>query len=143
MKFDSPSSASRWMFQVLWLAGLYNIAFGVWVVLFPLKLFAMIGMPPPSPILIWQCVGMIVGVYGVGYICAAYAPKRHWPIVLVGLLGKILGPIGFYFAASRGELPWKFGWINVTNDLIWLVPFTIILFKAWNRAHQTPHRWFE
>ena len=34
---------------------------------------------------IWQCVGMIVGVYGVGYLVAASDPLRHWPIVLVGM----------------------------------------------------------
>jgi small multidrug resistance pump len=142
MRFDSPDSVPRWMFQVLWLAGLYNLAFGVWVVLFPRSLFNLVGMAPPSPILIWQCLGMIVGVYGIGYICAAYAPMRHWPIVLVGLLGKILGPIGFYFAASRGELPWKFGWVNITNDLIWWIPFAAILVQAHYHAHTTRHRWF-
>jgi small multidrug resistance pump len=41
---------------------------------------------------IWQCVGMIVGVYGVGYLIAAFDPLRHWPVILVGLLGKVLGP---------------------------------------------------
>jgi small multidrug resistance pump len=142
MRFDSPDRAPDWMFRVLWFAGLYNLAFGAWVVLTPRSLFSLIGMSPPTPILIWQCVGMIVGVYGVGYICAAYSPLRHWPIVLVGLLGKILGPIGFCIAARRGDLPWKFGWVNVTNDLIWWLPFVIILARAWRYAHSTPHRWF-
>ena len=79
---------------------------------------------------IWQCVGMIVGVYGVGYAIAAEAPFQHWPIVLVGLLGKVFGPIGFLFAAMHGELPWVAGWVNVFNDLIWLGPFAAILWHV-------------
>jgi hypothetical protein len=76
---------------------------------------------------IWQCVGMIVGVYGVGYWIAASDPKRHWPIVLVGLLGKIFGPIGFIQAYFAGEFNAKFGLTILTNDLIWWIPFFMIL----------------
>jgi hypothetical protein len=80
---------------------------------------------------------MVVGVYGVGYWIAARDPARHWPIVLVGWLGKVLGPIGFLLAALAGELPWAFGLVNVTNDLIWWVPFTAILYYAW-RTNSAP-----
>lgn len=80
---------------------------------------------------IWQSVGMIVGVYGLGYYIAAFDPVRHYPIVLVGFLGKLFGPVGLVLYAWKGELPWAFGWVNVTNDLIWLVPFAIILYYIW------------
>jgi hypothetical protein len=79
---------------------------------------------------IWQCVGMIVGVYGIGYLVAANAPFRHWPIVLVGFLGKIFGPVGFLAAALSGDLPWCWGATIVTNDLIWWIPFALILYRA-------------
>jgi hypothetical protein len=82
---------------------------------------------------------MIVGVYGVGYTVAAFAPARHWPIVLVGLLGKIFGPMGFVWAASRGELPWIAGWTILTNDLIWWVPFALILRHAYGSERYTRH----
>jgi hypothetical protein len=118
------------MRSTLILAGVYNLLWGAWVILFPLALFGWTGMEPPRYPQIWQCVGMIVGVYGVGYLLAARNPVRHWPIVLVGLLGKTLGPIGFLGAALRGELPWAWGATVVTNDLIWWVPFGAILFEA-------------
>ena len=47
-------------------------------------------------------VGMIVGVYGIGYIIASARPLVHWPIILVGFLGKIFGPIGFTKALIEG-----------------------------------------
>jgi hypothetical protein len=99
-------------------------------------LFDLSGAERPQPVAIWQCVGMIVGVYGVGYAIAAFHPMRHWPIVLVGLLGKVLGPIGFVDALARGVFPASFGWTIVTNDLVWWVPFTLILFAAF-RSHAT------
>ena len=74
---------------------------------------------------------MIVGVYGIGYLIAASDPIRHWPIVLVGFLGKVLGPIGFAEALWSERLPLAFGFNIVTNDLIWWVPFFLILSSAW------------
>jgi hypothetical protein len=117
---------------VLISAAAYNILWGGWVVLFPAMAFELIGLPQPRYPQIWQCVGMIVGVYGVGYAIAASHPVRHWPIVLVGFLGKIFGPIGFVDAAVRGALPWAAGWTILTNDLIWWIPFGMILHRAWH-----------
>lgn len=123
--------AHPWMSLVLRLAALYNAAFGVWAIFFPRLAFEWSGIAAPNYLELWQCIGMIVGVYGLGYWIAASNPLRHWPIVLVGLLGKIFGPIGFLKAALDGTLPWSFGWINVLNDLIWIVPFAAILHAAY------------
>ncbi|MEM1070484.1 MAG: alkyl hydroperoxide reductase [Planctomycetota bacterium] len=120
-----------WMKWMLICAGVYNLAFGIFAIGFPSLMFEMIGMTPPRYLELWQCIGMIVGVYGIGYIIAAYAPYRHWPIVLVGFLGKLFGPIGMAWAVFNGTLPLSFALANVTNDLIWLVPFGLVLTHAW------------
>jgi hypothetical protein len=126
----------RWAKWTLVAAAAYNIIWGGWVVLFPTMGFRLADMPLPRYPEIWQCVGMIVGVYGVGYAIAAIDPMRHWPIVLVGFLGKIFGPIGFVGAVIRGTLPLTMGWTILTNDLIWWVPFGMILYRAWSDARQ-------
>jgi hypothetical protein len=125
-----------WARRVLWAAAAYNIAFGAWAVLWPAQWFELGGMEVPDKLFVWQCVGMIVGVYGVGYACAAPRPLRHWPIVLVGFLGKVFGPIGFLDAALRGDLPWRAGWLIVTNDLIWWLPFGAMLLLAWRHRQE-------
>ncbi|MFO1031929.1 MAG: alkyl hydroperoxide reductase [Planctomycetota bacterium] len=127
----------RWAGPLLRTAALYNLLFGGFAVLFPSAWFEWSGMPVPSLLSLWQCIGMVVGVYGVGYWCAARAPLRHWPIVLVGLLGKVFGPIGFVGAAARGELPWSAGWLLLANDLVWWVPFALLLLAA-RRHHHRP-----
>lgn len=131
-------STPRWMRVSLLLAAAYNIAWGTFVIFFPRVPFAWLEMEPPHYIELWQCIGMMVGVYGVAYALAARDPLRYWPIVLAGLLGKILGPIGFLQAALGGNLPWRVGWTILTNDLIWWPPFVAILLGAYRR--RTPLR---
>lgn len=121
---------SSWPAFVLRSAAIYNLAWGAWVIAIPNHLFDLTGIERPNYPGIWQCVGMIVGVYGIGYWIAARDFVRHWPIVLVGLLGKIFGPIGFLQSALAGLLPWSWGFMILTNDLIWWVPFVGMLYLA-------------
>lgn len=121
---------SPWMSAVLVAAGVYNLVWGCWVVLFPDSLFHMVNVEPVNHPVVWQALGMVVGVYGIGYLIAARDPLRHWPIVLVGLLGKVLGPIGFLQAFWTGQLPLQFGWVNLFNDIVWWFPFAAILYHS-------------
>ncbi len=135
---DAATITPRWMKYVLLAAAIYNLAWGAWAILFPTAIFRWAQFDPlPAYPELWQCIGMIVGVYGIGYGIAAYDPARHWPIVLVGLLGKIFGPIGFVQAVWVERFPLRMGWTILTNDLIWWVPFTLILAYAWNQKHAT------
>lgn len=119
-----------WMRPLLIAAGIYNLIWGGFVLAFPLQPFQWAHMPPPNYPEIWQSVGMIVGVYGVGYIIAASNPVRHWPIILVGFLGKLFGPIGMVNAIWTHKLPPVAGYVCLTNDLIWWVPFGLILWRV-------------
>lgn len=119
------------MKNVLIAAAIYNLAWGAFAIVSPETIFRWAGFDPmPAYPQFWQCIGMIVGVYGIGYWLAARNPYVHWPIVLVGLLGKIFGPIGFLDAMIQKTLPAKMGWTILTNDLIWWIPFTLILVGA-------------
>ena len=114
------------------------MSWGAWAVLFPSAIFSWLDMPQPNYPQFWQCIGMIVGVYGVGYAIAAFDSVRHWPIVLVGFLGKVFGPLGMVQALWSGQLPWGFALNCVTNDLIWWVPFFLILKHAWDEFQSDP-----
>jgi hypothetical protein len=132
----------KWAFYSLFIAGIYNLAWGAWVILFPQFSFEIFGAEVPKYLELWQCVGMIVGVYGIGYIIAATDPNKHWPIVLVGFLGKVFGPIGFIQALYTGVFPLAFGIHNIFNDLVWLIPFYLLLKRAYyfhtDDSHITP-----
>ena len=126
----------KFMKNVLILAGIYNLVFGFFCVVFPAYIFKLLSIDPPQYLFLWQCIGMIVGVYGIGYIVASGNPLMHWPIVLVGLLGKIFGPIGFIQTAMAGDIPWSFGYIIITNDLIWIGPFVYILLCSYIKRNE-------
>lgn len=121
----------RQMSISLRLAAVYNVLWGAWVVLFPHSYFSWMEMEALTYPTIWQGTGMIVGVYGLGYWWASYAPMTHWPIVMVGFLGKIFGPLGYVLNYFQDLIDPKFGYILITNDLIWWVPFFMILKKAY------------
>jgi len=121
----------NWEFYLLWLAGIYNISFGFWAIFFPKSAFEIFGLAVPHYLELWQCLGMIVGVYGLGFIIAAYNPIRYWPIILIAFLGKSFGPIGFTKAIIDQSFPISFGLIILLNDMIWLIPFFFILKKAY------------
>jgi peroxiredoxin len=119
------------MTTVLRLAGIYNLLWGAAVILLPVWTSSLAGFDPaPRYPELWQCIGMIVGVYGIGYWVAANDPVRHWPIVLVGFLGKIFGPIGLVGGLVKGTLPIQMAFTCLFNDLIWWVPFGMILWHA-------------
>lgn len=133
MKENFPS----WMTTCMRLAAVYNILWGAWAVLFPNHFFELVGMDAPNHPMIWQGMGMVIGVYGLGYWWSSYDPMRHWPIIMVGFLGKIFGPIGFfgnYFILET--VPFSFFYTLITNDFIWWIPFFLIL----KRVH-THHNW--
>jgi hypothetical protein len=115
---------------ILRAAAVYNVLWGGWVVLFPAHFFVLTGMEIPNQLLIWQGMGMVIGVYGIGYWWASYDAVRHWPLVAVGLLGKVFGPIGFVWNYAQGLVPFSFFFTLVTNDFIWWIPFFLILRKV-------------
>ena len=84
-------------------------------------------------LMIWQGMGMVIGVYGLGYWWAAEDPIRHWPIVAVGFLGKLFGPLGFAMNFLSGDAPWEFFYTLITNDFIWWIPFFLILREAYRK----------
>lgn len=106
-------------------AALYNLVWGTVNILAPNLVFELIGMSRPSHGALWQVVGMFVLVYAPAYLWAARHPGQHRHLILIGLLGKILGPIGFLGSAVTGQLPLSFGWVILTNDLIWWPAFIL------------------
>lgn len=130
MQGEGEGSAEAWASFLLALAALYNLLWGGVVVLAPAWCLGLVGLGADASRPLAQCIGMLVGVYGVAYWIAASDPGRYWPLVLVGLLGKVLGPLGGIWAVARGDLPAAILVVNVMNDLIWWGPFAWILWCA-------------
>ena len=132
LKADSP----RWHGKMLKVAAAWSIFSGLYFAAFPELAMSVLQVEPQTGYAeLWRYLGITLCVYGVGYWCASYAPVRHSLLVMIGLLGKILGPIGFLLAARNGSLPILPGIVFLANSLIWSIPFTAVLLHAWRSHH--------
>jgi hypothetical protein len=113
------------------LAGAYNIAWGILAVLDPQWLFRFAHMPDANYPQIFACLGMVVGLYGLLYWEVARVPEQGWRIAAVGLIGKLLGPVGLAVLIVTGQWPIRTVVLCLTNDLIWWVPFARYLADSW------------
>jgi len=111
------------------LAATYNITFGAWAVLRPRGFFTLFAMDAPRYPSIWQCLGMVVGVYGLAYAYAAWRLERAVPFIALGLLGKVLGPIGWVATVHSGEWPIRTFTLVLFNDIVWWLPFSLFLLE--------------
>lgn len=112
-------------------AGVYNIGWGLYAVWDPQWLFRYAGLPPLNHPQIFACLGMVVGLYGILYLEVARVPERGWLLAAVGLIGKILGPIGLAGLIYSGAWPRSTIVLCLTNDLIWWLPFSFYLYDGW------------
>jgi hypothetical protein len=116
---------------VFMIAGLYNMAWGIWSVADPQWLFRYTGMPLSNQPAVFACLGMVLGLYGILYLEVARLPERGWMIAAVGLMGKLLGPVGMLWLIRTGVWPPSAFVLCVTNDLMWWIPFGLYLHDAW------------
>lgn len=122
--------APRWMAWVLYVAGVYNISAACFAFLYP----PQIGYPE-----LWRYLGAITAAYGVVYLLIAARPFQYWPIVFAGLFKALLGPLSISHFAVIGALSMRMTILIVANDVIWWIPFALILEGAY-RAHLNGRR---
>jgi hypothetical protein len=118
--------------SIMLLAAIYNAVWGVVIAVDPQII--LFNYPSSSfTLILLRCIGMLVGTYALAYYFASKDPVKYWPLVVVGFIGKILGPLGSMYYILKGELTPQFLYVNLLNDLIWLVPFGWILFQVWTK----------
>ena len=118
---DAPASPWRTVCRYTFAAAtVYNLVWGVAVILFPQTGLDAVGVHTDAiGLQFWQCIGMFVLVFAIGYAYAAVDPERYAPFILTAALGKLFGPVGFAYGYLTGKLPGSLGWALVFNDLIW------------------------
>ena len=127
-----PVLSEKFLVKVFRAAAIYNICWGAVVVLFPNLFFDLFALPHINYPFVMSGLGMCIGLYGYGYWAVANDPPRYPQIVLIGLLGKVLGPIGWFWTVATTGLPLRTMWTNVLNDFIWL-PFFVGYFVWYKR----------
>jgi small multidrug resistance pump len=115
-----------WMRTLLQFAGGYNLLAALGMVVFYHEGCRLIGMDKPSPIMPVQLVGLLVGLFGVGYWMVARRPLENRGVLWLGFWSKLLGSLLSGYHVARGTLPPIFIPLVTLSDVIYLPPFFII-----------------
>ena len=125
-----PERLPPWMRGFLLMAGVYNLAWGIFICNFPDAYYNwLIGANNrESQLVVYQGAGIIV--FGLIYILACLYPIRFWYLILLGLLSKMFGAVGVYFFITDKSLTNHFIFHLLVNDLVWVIPLAMITFRA-------------
>jgi AhpC/TSA antioxidant enzyme len=120
----------QWLRQVLVFAGVWHIVLGAAIVVAPDAFFDLSRIPRPNYTQLWQGSGVMTAMMGVGYVIAARNPLRYWPVILIGFVPKLVAPFSFAWGVWRHGLPLAFGSLVIIHDLLWWIPFAMLLWLA-------------
>ena len=123
---NNAKPLNSWMHLLLKFAGGYNILAGASMVLFYHEGFKLLGIPKPEFSLPIQLVGLLVGLFGIGYLMVERAPVENRNILLLGFLSKFLGPLLAVGYIIKGDLPMTMIPVLFFADTIYLIPFWMI-----------------
>jgi hypothetical protein len=115
------------MRYLLWFVGGYNLLAGAGMAIFYHEGFKLLDLPKPEFLLPVQLVGLLVGIFGIGYWMVAWNPVENRNVLTLGFLSKLLGSllgIGYLLA---GKVPLVFLPVLFFADIIYLPPFLVIM----------------
>jgi len=127
-KYKSP----KWMSYVLKLAGVYSIFWGLFLLVFPNTFSQVINVNTPKYAEIWQCISIFSIVFGIGYLIASTNPVKHYVIILIGFLTKLLLAFLSLKLFLFNGFSTNFIFHSIVTDVIWLLPFSFILKEAYH-----------
>lgn len=117
-----------WAVWSLRLASIQCLFWGPFIILTPEVSGRVYGFGRPlTDVFLWQGSGLIIFLFGIGYLIASSDPLRHWLMVLIGLLAKVLGPVGMLWSVWTGQVSSDVLRLIPLHDLLWWIPFTMIV----------------
>jgi peroxiredoxin len=123
-----------WMQYVLIIAGLYNIAWGCIAIINPAFFCFNTHLSIPDYPAMWRGIGLLAILFGIGFLIASRRPFRHWPIIFIGFVCKITSASVFFYYLSASDVTMEAFPTILANDIIWLIPFALILYYAFDHA---------
>lgn len=129
MEIKETLRIEPWMRGLLLLAGVYNLGWGFFIYQFPGAFYqwSTMSVKSPPPVTEWHGLGILF--FGALYILTAIYPLRLWFLLAAGLLFKILGGLWFYLYIMEKNINNRFLFHLIMNDLVWVIPFTVILWR--------------
>ena len=122
---------SNWPKHLLRAAAIHCSAWGLFIIALPTMSATVYGFDRPlTDVFLWKGSGLILLLFGLGYGIASRDPLRHWAMVFVGLVAKVLGPIGMALSVWTGEVSPRVLILIPFNDILWWIPMALIIKSA-------------
>jgi CDP-diglyceride synthetase len=126
----------KWMKFVLRFVAIFNVLAGLFMLIGYHETYKIIGMNKPDISFPIQLVGILVGLFGVGYYLVAKNPVENRNVLMLGFWSKFLGScLGTYYV-GRGQLPLQFVAVYFFADVIYLPPFYLIMRRLYAIARE-------
>ncbi len=126
-----------WMQYLLIFAGLYNIVWGSIAVFNPNYFLEHLHISFPNAPWISKAIGAMEFLFGVAYLIASRKPFKHWLIIFIGFSVKFFATATYFYYMYAGVFPEHLTSMILANDLIWLLPFGVILYQAFDHHQST------
>jgi len=121
---------------VLRFVAFFNVGAGLFMLIGYHETYKIIGMDKPKISFPIQLVGILVGLFGVGYYLVAKNPVENRNVLTLGFWSKFLGScLGTYYVI-RGDLPVRFVAVYLFADIIYLPPFYLIMRRLYAVARE-------
>jgi small multidrug resistance pump len=131
-----PRPLTKWMKFVLRFVALFNIGAGLFMLIGYHETYQIIGMPKPEISFPIQLVGILVGLFGVGYYLVAKNPIENRNVLALGFWSKFLGSCLGAGYVLMGKLPPQFVAVYFFADVIYLPPFYLIMRRLYALARE-------
>ncbi len=116
-----------WMFWLLRFAGTFNLLAALGMVVFYNEGFKLLGLKKPDMNMPVQLVGLLVGLFGVGYHLVASNAVENRNLLTLGFWSKALGSALGLVYLYKGKMPPVFFPVLFFADIIYLPPFMMII----------------
>jgi hypothetical protein len=123
----------RWLLRFV---GCYNLLAGLAMLVFYHEGFRLLGIAKPNLMLPVQLVGILVGLFGVGYLLVANNPLENRNLLMLGFWSKALGSVLGVGYVVLGKLPPVFVVVLFFADIMYLPPFAVILNRLYGIARR-------
>lgn len=125
---DASSRPLRpWMRRLLRFAGCFNLVAGAAMISLYHEGYKLLGVPKPELILPVQIMGILVGLFGLGYHWVASRPVENRDVLRLGFLAKLICSLTAYWYVLFGPLGIGFALVVFFADVIYLPFFWVIL----------------
>jgi CDP-diglyceride synthetase len=132
----STRPLAKWMKFVLRFVAVYNVLAGLFMLIGYHETYKIIGMEKPDISFPIQLVGILVGLFGVGYYLVAKNPIENRNVLALGFWSKFLGSCLGTGYVLMGKLPPQFIAVYFFADVIYLPPFYLIMRRLYALARE-------